>query len=228
MALRRILIAEDEKNISDFVKRGLSDFDFDVTVADNGTQAWELLEKEEGYDLIILDIRMPGLSGLEVCKKYRDRYGYLTPVLMLTALGTTNDIVHGLEVGADDYMVKPFKFMELKARIESLLRRRDAVPDAKLFCGDLSLNPLNRKAEREGIEIDLSTKEYRLLECLIRNQGTVLSRRTLLKEVWEKNFDTNTNVVDVYVRYLRSKVDAPFSKKLIHTVVGEGYMMKDD
>lgn len=228
MALRRILIAEDEKNISDFVKRGLSDFDFDVTVADNGTQAWELLEKEEGYDLIILDIRMPGLSGLEVCKKYRDRYGYLTPVLMLTALGTTNDIVHGLEVGADDYMVKPFKFMELKARIESLLRRRDAVPDAKLFCGDLSLNPLNRKAEREGIEIDLSTKEFRLLECLIRNQGTVLSRRTLLKEVWEKNFDTNTNVVDVYVRYLRSKVDAPFSKKLIHTVVGEGYMMKDD
>ncbi|MCR5151690.1 MAG: response regulator transcription factor [Prevotella sp.] len=228
MALRRILIAEDEKNISDFVKRGLSDFDFDVTVADNGTQAWELLEKEEGYDLIILDIRMPGLSGLEVCKKYRDRYGYLTPVLMLTALGTTNDIVHGLEVGADDYMVKPFKFMELKARIESLLRRRDAVPDVKLFCGDLSLNPLNRKAEREGIEIDLSTKEYRLLECLIRNQGTVLSRRTLLKEVWEKNFDTNTNVVDVYVRYLRSKVDAPFSKKLIHTVVGEGYMMKDD
>ena len=228
MALRRILIAEDEKNISDFLKRGLSDFDFDVTVADNGTQAWELLEKEEGYDLIILDIRMPGLSGLEVCKKYRDRYGYLTPVLMLTALGTTNDIVHGLEVGADDYMVKPFKFMELKARIESLLRRRDAVPDVKLFCGDLSLNPLNRKAEREGIEIDLSTKEYRLLECLIRNQGTVLSRRTLLKEVWEKNFDTNTNVVDVYVRYLRSKVDAPFSKKLIHTVVGEGYMMKDD
>jgi DNA-binding response OmpR family regulator len=228
MALRRILIAEDEKNISDFVKRGLSDFDFDVTVADNGTQAWELLEKEEGYDLIILDIRMPGLSGLEVCKKYRDRYGYLTPVLMLTALGTTNDIVHGLEVGADDYMVKPFKFMELKARIESLLRRRDAVPDVKLFCGGLSLNPLNRKAEREGIEIDLSTKEYRLLECLIRNQGTVLSRRTLLKEVWEKNFDTNTNVVDVYVRYLRSKVDAPFSKKLIHTVVGEGYMMKDD
>jgi DNA-binding response OmpR family regulator len=228
MALRRILIAEDEKNISDFVKRGLSDFDFDVTVADNGTQAWELLEKEEGYDLIILDIRMPGLSGLEVCKKYRDRYGYLTPVLMLTALGTTNDIVHGLEVGADDYMVKPFKFMELKARIESLLRRRDAVPDVKLFCGDLSLNPLNRKAEREGIEIDLSTKEFRLLECLIRNQGTVLSRRTLLKEVWEKNFDTNTNVVDVYVRYLRSKIDAPFSKKLIHTVVGEGYMMKDD
>ena len=118
--------------------------------------------------------------------------------------------------------------MELKARIESLLRRRDAVPDVKLFCGDLSLNPLNRKAEREGIEIDLSTKEFRLLECLIRNQGTVLSRRTLLKEVWEKNFDTNTNVVDVYVRYLRSKVDAPFSKKLIHTVVGEGYMMKDD
>lgn len=224
----RVLLAEDESTISNFIKVGMADFGIDVTVVDNGLEAWSTLQaQEQDFKLVILDIRMLGLSGLEVCRKYREKYGYGTPVLMLTALATTDDIVLGLEVGADDYMVKPFKFKELVARVQALMRQPRAQESAPVSfkCGQLSLDPSTRKATREGLSVDLSTKEYRLLEYMIQHHDEPLSRRQLLKDVWDKDFDTNTNIVDVYVRYVRNKIDDPFELKLIHTITGVGYMM---
>ncbi|MDD6378931.1 MAG: response regulator transcription factor [Prevotella sp.] len=221
--MRRILLAEDEENIADFVCRGLESFGYDVDRASRGDEAWQKL-KEHDYDLAVLDIRMPGMTGLEVCRHLRDERGYALPVLMLTALGTTDDIVLGLQAGADDYMVKPFKFTELVARINALLRRVESYRQAApLTYGDLSINAATHKARRQDMEVDLSTKEYRLLEYLMRHQGETLTRRQLLRDVWDKDFDTNTNVVDVYVRYLRQKIDEDFEPKLIHTIVGVGY-----
>ena len=152
-------------------------------------------------------------------------WGRLVPVIMLTALGTTEDIVKGLDAGADDYLVKPFSFQELEARIKAILRRGREDSARQLVCDDLVLNCNSRRARRGEAEIDLTVKEYRLLEYFMTHQGLVLSRLTLLRDVWDKNFDTNTNVVDVYVNYLRGKIDKDFSKKLIHTVVGSGYIM---
>ena len=179
------------------------------------------------FDLLILDIIMPGMNGLELCRMYRQRFGYHSPVVMLTALGTTDDIVKGLDAGADDYLVKPFSFQELEARIKALLRRSKEVPVQQLVCGDLILDCTLRRARRGNMDIDLTVKEYRLLEYFLLHQRAVLSRLTLLRDVWDKNFDTNTNVVDVYVNYLRAKIDKGFEDKLIHTVVGVGYMMTD-
>jgi DNA-binding response OmpR family regulator len=224
---KRILMAEDEANISDFVSRGLSDFNYDVTVVNNGLEAWKKLAAGEHFDLVMLDIRMPEMTGLEVCQKIREHFGYDIPVLMLTALDTTDDIVMGLHAGADDYIVKPFKFMELLARIQAMLRRSDAVKtNNSLVYGDLHLDPASHKAIRGSHEVELSIKEYRLLEYMIEHHGEILSRRQLLKNVWNKDFDTNTNIVDVYVRYLRSKIDDDFDLKLIHTVVGTGYCLR--
>lgn len=220
-------MAEDEENISDFVSRGLSDFEYDVTVVGNGLDAWKKLEAEGPFDLVMLDIRMPGMTGLEVCQKIRERFGYDTPVLMLTALDTTDDIVMGLHAGADDYIVKPFKFMELLARIQAMLRRSDATKSSHSpVFADLHLDPASHKAIRGSQEVDLSIKEYRLLEYMMEHHGEILSRRQLLKNVWNKDFDTNTNIVDVYVRYLRNKIDDDFKQKLIHTVVGTGYCLR--
>ena len=223
--MKKILMAEDEENISDFVRRGLAGFGYEVTVAEDGAQAWQLLNgKSSDFDLVLLDIRMPGLSGLEVCHRLREQQGYSLPVLMLTALDTTDDIVAGLRVGADDYLVKPFKFSELVARIEALLRRSDQNnKKAALSCGDLTLDAASHQARRGDKVVDLSIKEYRLLEYMMRHEGEILSRRQLLKDVWDKDFDTNTNVVDVYVRYLRQKIDEDNAHKFIHTVVGKGY-----
>ena len=162
---------------------------------------------------------------MDLCRQYRQREGYQTPVVMLTALGTTEDIVKGLDAGADDYLVKPFSFQELEARIKALLRRGKESPALQLTCNDLVLDCNTRRAQRGEFTIDLTVKEYRLLEYFMTHQGTVLSRLTLLKDVWDKNFDTNTNVVDVYVNYLRNKIDKDFETKLIHTVVGMGYIM---
>jgi DNA-binding response OmpR family regulator len=224
---KKILMAEDEENISDFVSRGLADFKYDVTVVSNGLQAWKKLETGEHFDLVMLDIRMPEMTGFEVCQNIREHFGYGIPVLMLTALDTTDDIVMGLHAGADDYIVKPFKFMELLARIQAILRRSDAAnTDRSLVCGDLRLLPTSHKAIRDNHEVDLSIKEYRLLEYMMEHQGEILSRRQLLKNVWNKDFDTNTNIVDVYVRYLRNKIDDDFRLKLIHTVVGTGYCLR--
>lgn len=229
MDKKKILLAEDEQNISNFVSRGLQDFSYAVTAVADGLAAWKELETENPFDLLLLDIRMPQMSGLEVCERFRKKYGYQTPVILLTALRTTDDIVMGLQAGADDYIAKPFKFMELVARIEAHLRRKaENEAGADVTCADLRLDAVAHKAKRGDVETILSIKEFRLLEYFVRHQGEILTRKQLLKDVWDKDFDTNTNVVDVYVRYLRSKIDAPFDKKLIKTIVGKGYMMSDD
>ena len=224
--MAKILLVEDEVNIASFIERGLREFGHEVYVAYDGAAGWELTQKND-FQLLILDIIMPKMNGLQLCKQYRQRVGYHAPVIMLTALGTTEDIVSGLDAGADDYLVKPFSFQELEARIKALLRRsgNESVHMA-LRCGDLVLDPPSHRAIRNGQVIDLTVKEYRLLEYFIQNQGTALSRMNLLKNVWDKDFDTNTNVVDVYVNYLRTKIDKDFEPKLIRTVVGVGYMME--
>ena len=224
--MAKIILVEDEINIASFIERGLREFGHEVSVVYDGNAGWELLQNES-FDLLILDIIMPGMNGLELCRMYRQRFGYHSPVVMLTALGTTDDIVKGLDAGADDYLVKPFSFQELEARIKALLRRSKGVPVQQLVCGDLILDCTLRRARRGNMDIDLTVKEYRLLEYFLLHQRAVLSRLTLLRDVWDKNFDTNTNVVDVYVNYLRAKIDKGFEDKLIHTVVGVGYMMTD-
>ena len=223
--MAKIILVEDEINIASFIERGLREFGHEVSVVYDGNAGWELLQNES-FDLLILDIIMPGMNGLELCRMYRQRFGYHSPVVMLTALGTTDDIVKGLDAGADDYLVKPFSFQELEARIKALLRRSKEVPVQQLVCGDLILDCTLRRARRGNMDIDLTVKEYRLLEYFLLHQRAVLSRLTLLRDVWDKNFDTNTNVVDVYVNYLRAKIDKGFEDKLIHTVVGVGYMME--
>ena len=224
--MAKIILVEDEINIASFIERGLREFGHEVSVVYDGNAGWELLQNES-FDLLILDIIMPGMNGLELCRMYRQRFGYHSPVVMLTALGTTDDIVKGLDAGADDYLVKTFSFQELEARIKALLRRSKEVPVQQLVCGDLILDCTLRRARRGNMDIDLTVKEYRLLEYFLLHQRAVLSRLTLLRDVWDKNFDTNTNVVDVYVNYLRAKIDKGFEDKLIHTVVGVGYMMTD-
>lgn len=224
--MAKILLVEDEVNIASFIERGVLEFGHEVRVAYDGQAGWELVQQED-FELLILDIIMPKMNGLQLCKQYRQTYGYQSPVIMLTALGTTEDIVSGLDAGADDYLVKPFSFQELEARIKALLRRTGAEPAVPLLtCGELTLDPSSHRATRGKVVIDLTVKEYRLLEYLIQNQGMAQSRLTLLKNVWDKNFDTNTNVVDVYVNYLRSKIDKDFDHKMIRTVVGVGYMLE--
>lgn len=222
--MAKILLVEDEINIASFIERGLQEFGHTVVVVHDGASGWKRLQ-DECFDLLILDIILPQLNGLDLCRQYRQKNGYSTPVIMLTALGTTEDIVKGLDAGADDYLVKPFSFQELEARIKALLRRRTEDAVMQLTCNDLVLNCNTRHAERGALSIDLTVKEYRLLEYFMTHQGAVLSRLTLLKDVWDKNFDTNTNIVDVYVNYLRNKIDKDFEHKLIHTVVGVGYIM---
>ncbi|MCD7916342.1 MAG: response regulator transcription factor [Tannerellaceae bacterium] len=224
--MANILLVEDEVNIASFIERGLQEFHHQVQVAYDGAAGWEILQKEN-VDLLILDVIMPKINGLQLCRQYRQLYGFGSPVIMLTALGTTDDIVHGLEAGADDYMVKPFSFRELEARMQVLLRRSRmelTLPD--LQCGDLVLEPQNHRAVRGGKVMDLTVREYRLLEYLVVNQGRALSRQDLLKHVWDKEADRNTNVVDVYVNYVRSKIDKEFDWKLIRTVAGIGYMIE--
>lgn len=224
--MAKVLLVEDEVNIASFIERGLQEFGHEVRVAYDGMAAWELLQKEN-FQFLILDIIMPKMNGLQLCRQYRQLYGYQSPVIMLTALGTTDDIVNGLDAGADDYLVKPFSFQELEARIKALLRRSGTeTTSSSLQCGDLSLDPSCHRAIRGKTVIDLTVKEYRLLEYFVLNQGVALNRLTLLKHVWDKDFDTNTNVVDVYVNYLRAKIDKDFDHKLIRTVVGIGYMIE--
>ena len=222
--MAKILLVEDEINIASFIERGLREFGHSVSVCHDGDAGWKLLQ-DEAFDLLILDIIMPKISGLELCRLYRQMYGYQTPIIILTALGTTEDIVKGLDAGADDYLVKPFSFQELEARIKALVRRGKDISVNQLTCDDLILDCNTRKAKRGELDIELTVKEYRLLEYFMTHQGMALSRTTLLKDVWDKNFDTNTNIVDVYVNYVRMKIDRDFNKKLIHTVVGLGYIM---
>ena len=220
-----ICILEDDDNIREIENFALKNCGFVTEPAASAKEFWEIMEHKIPQ-LILLDIMLPDEDGLSVLKKLRatPRTAKL-PVIMLTALGTTEDIVKGLDAGADDYLVKPFSFQELEARIKALLRRNKEVPSNLLTCDNLVLDYNTRKAKRGDIDIDLTVKEYRLLEYFMTHQGVALSRITLLKDVWDKNFDTNTNIVDVYVNYLRVKIDRDFDKKLIHTVVGLGYIM---
>jgi len=222
----KILLIEDEVNVASFIKKGFEEDDYSVDVANDGALGLGLACKNK-YDLVILDIVLPNLNGIEVCKKIRERLGLLPPVIMLTALGTTDDVVRGLETGADDYLVKPFKFRELLARAKALMRRKNNIVEPKIYkIADLEFNQELKRVTRNKKEIQLTLREFRLLEYLIMNENKILSRVEILENVWDVNFDMGTNVVDVYINYLRNKIDKNFTLKLIQTVVGRGYILK--
>lgn len=223
----KILVIEDESKVGAFIKRGLEEHHHQVDVYADGLLGQQAA-MEQDYDLIILDIMLPGINGLTICKNLRTR-DITAPVLMLTALSATHDIVDGLNAGADDYLAKPFHFSELVARVNALSRRKNNFKQEKeiLTLADLRLDTTSKTASREGQEITLTAKEYALLELLLKNTGKVLSRALISEAVWGLEFDTGTNTIDVYVNYLRNKIEKGFSgEKLIHTVVGMGYVMK--
>lgn len=223
----RILIVEDEKKVARFIQQGLEEERYTVDVAHDGERGLALAEADH-YDLIVLDIMLPKKNGIEVTRELRSK-GKTTPILMLTAKTATEDKVAGLDSGADDYLTKPFAFAELLARIRSLLRRgAKEKPATLLTIADLELDTVSHKAKRKGQMIELTAKEYSLLEYLIRNKDRVLSRTVISEHIWDYNFDTGTNLIDVYVNHLRNKIDLGFEKKLIHTVRGVGYVMKED
>ncbi len=224
---KRILVVEDEIKVATFIKKGLKTQSFEAEIALDGEEAKKLFN-EQPFDLVILDLNLPDMSGLEVCSYIRER-NVKIPILMLTALGTVADKLSGFEVGTDDYMVKPFDFMELLVRIKALLKRTEEVvlPNEKLQVADLELDMNEKVARRGGNVIALTAREFNLLEFLMRNRGRVVSKVDIAEKVWDINFDTGTNFVEVYINYLRNKVDKSFSNKLIHTVVGMGYMMKN-
>jgi two-component system copper resistance phosphate regulon response regulator CusR len=222
-----ILIVEDEPPIVSILKRGLMEEGFSPSIAPDGNIALQMVS-EHPFDLILLDIMLPGINGLELCKLIKKDHPQIA-IILLTALGTTENIVTGLDNGADDYLVKPFKMAELNARIRRLLRRVDGAQraDQVLVIGDLILNVSAKSVKRAGQEITLTATEYRLLEFFAKNKNKILSRIDILENVWDINFNMGTNVVDVYVNYLRKKVDKGFSSNLIHTVVGLGYILKE-
>ncbi|MFC6999174.1 response regulator transcription factor [Rufibacter roseus] len=222
----KVLVIEDEPNVAAFIKRGLQEQTFEVEVAYDGSMGKRLALQNE-YSVIVMDIILPNLSGLDLCRQLRQEQ-LRTPILLLTALGTTEDIVDGLEAGADDYLPKPFKFKELLARVRALSRRTGMVTASNMLrAGDLSMNLDTKEVKRAGKDINLTAREFALLEFFLKKQGKVLSRVDLLENVWDLNFDLSSNVVDVYVNYLRNKIDKDFSAKLLHTVVGMGYMLKE-
>ena len=222
----RCLLVEDERKVTDFVTRGLRAERFAIDVAHDGDSGWDLASRYE-YDVIILDLMLPGLSGTEVLEKIRKR-NLRTPVLVLTARDATADKVRHFEAGADDYLTKPFAFAELLVRIKALLRRGPINQSSVLRVADLELDRLSKQVKRAGRKIDLTSKEYSLLEYLMANAGRVLSRTMIIEHVWDESFHGLTNIVDVYVRHLRAKVDDAHSKKLIHTIRGTGYSVSDD
>lgn len=226
--MKSICLVEDELKVAAFIKSGLEEQGYRVSLAECGDDALLMLRSQQ-YDLLILDVMLPGLSGVDLCRLVRADDKQL-PILMLTALGATADKVGGLKAGADDYLVKPFHFEELLARLEALLRRGkpEAEDESVLKFGDLELNRWKKTASRSGILISLTAREYALLELFLSNPNKVLSRQFIAEKVWDIGFDTGTNVIDVYVNYLRNKVDKNFGTRLIHTVIGMGYILKND
>jgi two-component system copper resistance phosphate regulon response regulator CusR len=224
----KILLIEDEPKVASFIKQGLEEQSYTVTIAYDGFFGHKLATENE-FDVIIMDLMIPYMNGLELCKRLREE-DIKTPILMLTALATTDDKVAGLEIGADDYMVKPFEFRELLARIKSLSKRfTDNVHSSKVLkIADLEMNLDQKSVKRSGKNIDLTAKEFSLLEFMLRNKYKVVSRAEISEKVWDIHFDTGTNVIDVYVNFLRKKVDKDFDKKLIHTMVGMGYVIRAD
>lgn len=225
----KVLLIEDEAAVAAMIRKGLSENGYAVTVAPDGQAGLEI-GTGNSFDIMILDIMLPGINGLELCKRMR-KEGIDTPILMLTALGTTENIVAGLDSGADDYLVKPFKFAELEARLRTLNRRKSGTTGKSadlIQIGDITVNTAAKNVIRNGREIALTSTEYRLLECMVRNRGRVLSRIELLESVWGIDFNMGTNVVDVYVNYLRKKLgNNDHDRKLIHTVIGMGYIIKE-
>lgn len=221
----RILIIEDEKKVVGFIKKGLEEETYAVDAAYDGEEGLHMAEQNP-YDLIILDIMLPKVDGLEVLTRLRG--GKIkTPVLLLTAKDSVEDKVEGLNMGADDYLTKPFAFSELLARSRVLLRRGKTELQTVLQIADLTLDLLSHKVRRNGEEIELTGKEYSLLEYFMRNRGKVLTRTMIAEHVWDYNFDTFTNVIDVYINHLRKKIDKNYSQKLLHTLRGVGYVMKE-
>ena len=221
----RILIVEDEKKVAGFIKKGLEEETYAVDVACDGEEGYHLADMNQ-YDLIILDLMLPKMDGLEVLTRLRDKK-VSTPILLLTAKDQVEDKVTGLNKGADDYLTKPFAFSELLARLRSLLRRGQVETQTELKVGDLSLDMVSHKVNRNGEEIELTGKEYSLLEYFMRNEGKVLTRTMIAEHVWDYNFDTFTNVIDVYINHLRKKIDKKYpTQKLLHTLRGVGYVMR--
>jgi heavy metal response regulator len=220
----RILVIEDEKKVARFIKRGLEEAGYLVDAAEDGEEGLYLAEIDD-YDLIILDLVLPRKSGLDVCRQLREQ-NIKVPVLILSARDSVEDKVAGLDMGADDYLTKPFAFSELLARVRALLRRGETLVPLKLSIEDLVMDTVTHTVTRAGKEIKLTSKEYSLLEYFMMNQGKVLTRTMLSEHVWDYTFDTFSNVIDVYINYLRNKIDRDFEPKLIHTVRGVGYVMK--
>ena len=225
-----ILLVEDEKKLADTIKAGLKENNYEVDIAYNGLEGQELFLKNT-YDLILLDINLPYINGYELVNKVRETNKHI-PIILLTALNFTENKVKGFDLGADDYIAKPFEFIELLARIKALLRRSEiskaVTQEQFLTIADLKLDLNKKEATREGQKITLTAKEFQLLEYLLRNKDKVVSREDIARDVWETQFDSQTNVIDVYVNFLRKKIDKNFSKRLIHTQVGMGYILKDD
>jgi two-component system copper resistance phosphate regulon response regulator CusR len=223
----KILIVEDEPKVASFIKKGLEENHFEADTAYDGLSA-EKLARQYKYDLFILDLIIPGIGGLDLCRKIK-MLNPNTPVLMLTALGTTDDKLAGFDAGADDYLVKPFEFRELLARVKVLLKKINQPRETvnRLVADDLELDLDKKTARRGSTLIDLTAREFSLLEYFMRNSGRVLSRNDIAEKVWDLNFDFGTNIVDVYVNFLRKKIDKGFDKKLIHTKVGFGYIFGD-
>lgn len=224
-----ILVIEDEQRVADLLKRGLEEHQFTVELAFDGAMGRKLLLQHE-YDVVIMDIILPQINGLDLCKQIREVRPHL-PIIMLTALGTTDDKVEGLDAGADDYLVKPFDFRELLARIRNVTKRAAANTYSSgyvLKISDLALNLQTMSATRDGKEINLTPKEFKLLEYMMRNKERVLTRAEIAEKVWETTFDTGTNFIDVYINYLRKKIDKDYAVKLIHTKPGLGFILKEN
>ena len=223
----KLLIVEDEPNLLSILSKGFAENNNDVSVALDGKTALEMIENYT-FDVVILDVMLPDINGIEICRRLRADKNFV-PILLLTALGTSENIVTGLNAGADDYLVKPFKFGELDARVNALNRRanQDTEKVDTIVIGDLEINSQAKTVKREGEQIVLTAKEFKLLYYLAKNTGRIVSRDQILDNVWDINFDMNTNVVDVYINYLRKKIDKPFTTKLIHTMKGLGYVIQE-
>jgi two-component system copper resistance phosphate regulon response regulator CusR len=221
----RILLVEDEPRTAAFLRKGLAENSFVVDVTGQGDEGLHLA-RTVAYDLVVLDVMLPGLDGWAILRSLRYE-GKQTPVLYLTARDSVSDRVKGLELGADDYLVKPFAFSELLARVRSILRRGPARQSETIHVADLEVDVARLRAFRAGRRLDLTAKEFALLTLLARRAGDVLSRTLIAEQVWDMNFDSDTNVVDVHIRHLRSKIDEPFERKLIHTVRGVGYVLEE-
>lgn len=225
--MEKILIVEDEPKVAGFLAKGLLEIGFQADIALDGRKGEELA-MQNGHDLIILDINLPFVNGYQLCEKIRSQ-NTSVPIIMLTALGTTEDKLTGFDSGADDYLIKPFEFRELVARVRALLKRAKKDEEASniLRIADLEVDLDKKSVKRSNISINLTAKEFALLEYLLKNKGRVLSRADIAEKIWDITFDTGTNVIDVYINFLRKKIDREFSPKLIHTQIGMGYVLKD-